>query len=241
MTIKATTLLIVRHGETDWNVNHIIQGQSKDDPPLNDLGVQQAWALMSKLQCKFQQNYFQLNGLNQNEQKCEIKQIFSSDLLRTKQTAEIMSEGLGLQINFVEGLRERHLGDLQGYTIQEARQNAPHALQALQTNDPLQEIPGGGESFCQFEQRVRNSIQKISDENEGEIVLVVTHGGPLGVIYQYVTNQNHKGKNVNCAINCIKIEGRNRAVVCWGDTEHLQNEGVNFQGCCGGGGGASGI
>eukprot|EP01026_Neomeris_dumetosa_P005438 TRINITY_DN11566_c0_g3_i1.p1 TRINITY_DN11566_c0_g3~~TRINITY_DN11566_c0_g3_i1.p1 ORF type:complete len:266 (-),score=32.82 TRINITY_DN11566_c0_g3_i1:74-871(-) len=233
MTSKATTLIIIRHGETDWNLNNRIQGQL--DPPLNNLGVQQAKAVVDRIdQWSAQigkllnQNNKQQNGFVNQELNLARCKIFSSDLLRTKQTAELFGD-LG-RLSFVSGLRERHLGNLQGYTRAEAKINDPESWRALQSFDIQETIPGGGESRFQFQTRVTSTIQQLADENEGQTIVVITHGGPLGIIYQHVTGQHLNGVNLNCAINCIQIEGEKRAILCWGYVEHLQNVGVDVRG-----------
>jgi broad specificity phosphatase PhoE len=89
-----TTLLLVRHGETDWNRDGRWQGQS--DTPLNEVGRQQAVRVAEEL-----------DG---------IDVVYSSDLARARETAEIVAERLGLDVELDERLRERSFGAWEGKT-----------------------------------------------------------------------------------------------------------------------------
>ena len=91
-----TTLLLVRHGETDWNAEGRLQGHT--DRPLNDFGRRQARALAERLA------------------QDEIHAIYASDLSRARETAEIVGLRLGLPVALEPGLRERSWGTWEGLT-----------------------------------------------------------------------------------------------------------------------------
>jgi broad specificity phosphatase PhoE len=91
-----TTLLFVRHGETDWNAEGRLQGHT--DRPLNDYGRRQAHALAERLAGD------------------EIDAIYASDLARAHETAEIVGARLGLPVALDSGLRERNWGSWEGLT-----------------------------------------------------------------------------------------------------------------------------
>ena len=93
-----TTLLLVRHGETDWNRDGRWQGGS--DTSLNDLGREQACSLAAEL-----------DG--------DIAAVYSSDLARARETAEIVAETLGLEVQVDARLRERGFGSWEGLTTPE--------------------------------------------------------------------------------------------------------------------------
>jgi broad specificity phosphatase PhoE len=101
-----TTLLLVRHGETDWNAEGRLQGHS--DRPLNDHGRQQAKALADRLAGE------------------SIDAIYASDLARAKETAEIVGERLGLPVVIDADLREKNWGNWEGLTGDE-RLNVEYA------------------------------------------------------------------------------------------------------------------
>ena len=112
-------IYLVRHGETDWNVEHRLQGQLHPGPPLNDRGIQQAHSLAARLA------------------EFTFDALYSSDLLRTIQTAEIvLLKTLTVPVGRdhtqeLKELRERYLGCLQGMTLAEARQMHPDLVQGL--------------------------------------------------------------------------------------------------------------
>jgi len=91
-----TTLLLVRHGETDWNAEGRLQGHT--DRPLNDFGRRQAKALAEELDGE------------------EIEAIYASDLARARETAEILGERLGLPTVLDPDLREKNWGTWEGLT-----------------------------------------------------------------------------------------------------------------------------
>eukprot|EP01025_Chloroclados_australasicus_P057620 TRINITY_DN7191_c0_g2_i1.p1 TRINITY_DN7191_c0_g2~~TRINITY_DN7191_c0_g2_i1.p1 ORF type:complete len:281 (-),score=27.36 TRINITY_DN7191_c0_g2_i1:357-1199(-) len=235
MTNQATTLVIIRHGETEWNLNQIIQGQTDEEAPLNNQGLLQADAITHRLARFNLKTKDGLENLDVNLYNCKL---YSSDLLRARQTAEFFEQAFKTKAVWVPGLRERNLGNLQGHTRQEAKVKQPEAWAALQSHDPNTPIPENGESASQFFERVCNTLQQIADENAGQTVLVVTHGGPLRIMHQYITGIKYNDKNFNCALNIVKIEGSKRAVIKWGDVEHLQEVGYNQQGS---GGGSNGL
>ena len=91
-----TTILLVRHGETDWNLQRRVQGHS--DTPLNDNGRAQALALADTLD------------------DVELDAVYASDLARAFETARIVAERRGLTVTSVPGLRERNFGTWEGLT-----------------------------------------------------------------------------------------------------------------------------
>ena len=96
-----TTLLLVRHGETDWNAEGRLQGHT--DRPLNDYGRRQAAALAEELAGR------------------EIDAIYASDLARARETAEIVAARIGLPVALDVGLREKNWGSLGGPDAVRAR------------------------------------------------------------------------------------------------------------------------
>ncbi|KVH92574.1 Histidine phosphatase superfamily, clade-1 [Cynara cardunculus var. scolymus] len=122
-----TEVVVVRHGETEWNAEKRIQGHLDID--LNDVGRQQAVAVAERL-----------SG------ESNISAIYSSDLKRALETAQtIASRCGGLEVIQDPNLRERHLGDLQGLVYSEAPKIKTKAYEALQSHRKDVEIPGGGE------------------------------------------------------------------------------------------------
>ncbi|KAK9814355.1 hypothetical protein WJX72_004428 [[Myrmecia] bisecta] len=204
MSSQATELLLVRHGETDWNLDNRLQGQSELDPPLNQTGLRQAQALVE--------------GLRQYK----IDAVYSSDLLRTMQTAQVLAAAFGKQVVPDPDLRERHLGVLQGLTHPQAAAAEPDAYIQLTANNPDTRLPGGGESVNDLAERAGRAISKIANQHPGQTVLVVVHGGLLHECYRHAAGHAYNGKMVNGAINRIKVDRNEWVVLQWGDVTHLK-------------------
>jgi 2,3-bisphosphoglycerate-dependent phosphoglycerate mutase len=138
-----TTLLLVRHGETDWNAEGRLQGQT--DRPLNEFGRRQARRLADELADQ------------------ELEAIYSSDLVRARETAEIVAGRLGLPVNLDPDLREKDWGTWEGLTALE--------------RDRVEFV---GESTEAHQERILRALRRISGEHDdGGRVLVVTHGGSM--------------------------------------------------------------
>ncbi|GMH14768.1 hypothetical protein Nepgr_016609 [Nepenthes gracilis] len=162
-----TEIILVRHGETEWNALGKLQGQL--DVDLNDVGRQQAAAVAVRL-----------------SKEPNISVVYSSDLKRALETAEIIAARCGgLQVVRDQDLRERHLGDLQGlvYQPQELIRLKPEVYRAFISHKMDQTIPGGGESLDQLYHRCTSSLQRIGEKHRGERLIVVSHGGVIRSLY----------------------------------------------------------
>ncbi len=109
--LRPQRLLLARHGTTDWNARNVWQGHK--DVPLNDLGRQQAHALAERLSRE------------------PIDALWTSDLSRARETAEIVGVRLGLTPHVTEGLREIHLGTWEGLSFPEIQEREPEAVARL--------------------------------------------------------------------------------------------------------------
>ncbi|KDP31898.1 hypothetical protein JCGZ_12359 [Jatropha curcas] len=198
-------IIVVRHGETLWNVDGRLQGHL--DVELNEVGRQQAALVADRL-----------------SKEPKISAIYSSDLKRASETAEIIAARCGgLEVIEDENLRERHLGDLQGLVLHEAAKVSPEAYQAFLSRQTAQHIPGGGESLDQLYQRCTSCLQKIAKKHKGERVVVVTHGGVIRALYRRACpNKKPPGKVLNTSINIFIIpDGNKWTAKTWGDVSHL--------------------
>ena len=138
-----TRLLLVRHGETDWNADGRLQGQT--DRPLSDFGRQQARRLADELAAE------------------DFEAIYSSDLARARETAEIVGARVGLPVMLDRGLREKDWGTWEGLTAVECDR-----------------VEFAGESTEAHQERILRALQRISERHPGDgSVLVVTHGGSM--------------------------------------------------------------
>jgi broad specificity phosphatase PhoE len=145
-----TTILLARHGETDWNLGRRVQGQS--DTPLNDTGRAQAQALAGELAGE------------------RLDAVYSSDLVRAHETARIVAEPRGLDVTALPDLREKNFGTWEGLTDDEILVRFPDAR-----HGPW----GDGETTEDVARRVVAALLRIAESHPGGQVLVVSHGGPL--------------------------------------------------------------
>ena len=157
------TLYIVRHGETEWNAQHIVMGQK--DSPLTELGLKQAEAL-KKI---FYDVHFDA--------------AYSSDLLRTKRTAEIIALEKNLAIETRQLLRERSYGHFEGKPAAEYRESIKHLLAKWQKLSDKKrwtfKFSDDIESDAEVAGRFITILREIAAINQGKTVLIVAHGACL--------------------------------------------------------------
>ncbi|KAM7263445.1 hypothetical protein ACFE04_001128 [Oxalis oulophora] len=202
-------IIVVRHGETEWNADGRLQGHL--DVMLNDVGRQQAVLVAERL-----------------SREPRISAVYSSDLKRASETAETIATRCGVQeVVRDPDLRERHLGELQGLVYKEASVSNPKACQAVSSHRTDKEIPGGGESIDQLFHRCSSAMERISQKHKGERVVVVTHGGVVRSLYDRACpNGRSKGKVLNTSINIFHLSDPNKWVLkSWGDVGHLDGVG----------------
>jgi broad specificity phosphatase PhoE len=161
-------LILVRHGETDWNIQQRYQGHT--DIELNQTGINQAKILAQELKAE------------------KLDAIYSSDLNRAAQTAAIINNGRNLPIHKLRELRECSFGIWEGKTFKEMEQHFPEEVARLK-GDPVKQIRAGGESRDQLCSRVEQAVQKIIDNHQNQTVLMVAHGGALAVAMEYITGE----------------------------------------------------
>lgn len=151
-----TTLLLCRHGQSEWNQQGLIQGQAPEAGGLTEQGRWQAQQLGQRLQ------------------SLGVDALYTSDLLRAQQTAQIVGAALGLPVQPDPRWREIDLGVWQGLTPDEVDQRWPPSLQIREKDLPRGEI---GETFAAVTQRVQAAIRDLDTWHRGKTVAVVCHGG----------------------------------------------------------------
>jgi 2,3-bisphosphoglycerate-dependent phosphoglycerate mutase len=238
--MAATRLCIIRHGETDWNVERRLQGQL--DTELNAQGRAQAAAAA--------------RGVAQHA----FAARYSSDLKRAMQTADLLAAPIAAReksvraepaeaqaappLGFGElspnggglirycpkviadvGLRERHYGVFQGRTAAELALEHPEAHARFLRRDPDYDF-GCGETLRNFATRVGDWIAHIASRHCGHAVLLVTHGGVLDIVYRRVTGRDLSAPRdfavPNAALNWIEIAGDDWRLIAWADRAHLE-------------------
>ena len=199
-----TDFLLLRHGETLWNLAGRLQGWQ--DSPLSAAGAAQAQALAARLAAE------------------RVERLVTSDLGRTRATAAPIAARLALATTADPGLRERCYGVLEGMTWDEIRSAHPEAYARLLARDADYVIPGG-ESATQLRDRVVSALDCLARENPDGAVAVVTHGGVLGVVYRHARaiplNMPRTFSVPNGGVNRLRIARGRWSIAAWAETDHL--------------------
>jgi broad specificity phosphatase PhoE len=161
--VARSNLWLVRHGQTDWNLTGRWQGQSLDAPALNEFGQAQTLAIRDQLM------------------HMDFSAIYSSDLFRSYQTAELLAEPLSLPVTLEPRLREMDLGEWEGMLSDEIRTRYPQEL-GERARNPLTTPAPQGESPLQVVKRVIAAVDEIVMRHCDGSVLIVAHGISLAVI-----------------------------------------------------------
>ena len=206
MTI--TRFCLVRHGETDWNAERRLQGHT--DIGLNARGLAQA-----------EQMARAIKKIN-----LAFDVLYTSDLQRAAKTAKAIEQLFSTSAITNAGLRERHLGALQGLTTDEAPQLEPDLWKSHLSRNVNEELRGG-ESIQQFADRISTALEKIREQYLGKTVLLVSHGGALDMMYRIASNQPLDAEKAvavpNASLNWISHDGWSWKVDGWADTSHLES------------------
>jgi probable phosphoglycerate mutase len=184
-----TTLLLARHGETDWNRERRFQGHA--DPPLNELGRRQAGELAERLR-----------------DDC-VAAIYSSPLRRAHETALVVGAGLGLPVETRPALREVDVGSWQGLSRDEIEERFPDDFRRW-----LDGAAGwsGGETYAALQERVVPELLGLARRHEGQRVLLVCHGGTIRAAQaaaaglQYADTRRVSGPLGNATILVLRVE-----------------------------------
>ena len=162
--MKETEIILIRHGETEWNSQKRMQGHSNSDLSL----VGQA----------------QIQALGQWMKNVPFDLIYSSDSLRAKQTAEAIIQFSGHELKIDLRLREKNLGVFEGLTSEEARERHPEVFRLFKTAGSKYVIDEG-ESTQQLQDRALEIVDEIRIKHPEERVLLVTHGGFIRVVMKH--------------------------------------------------------
>jgi probable phosphoglycerate mutase len=207
-------LILVRHGETDWNAERIYQGWL--DVPLNALGERQAQAAARALAAR---------------SDVRVRAVYASPLQRAWRTAEVIAAALGLPPRRLPGLRELHWGDASGKSFAEVDECWPDLLERRRMLGLAFETPGG-ESGWALRERVVAAIDEVIERHRvdaapDDTVIVVAHGGSLGFALAHLRGDEpgpwpwfRLGNAAFCEVR-IGADGRGHEIVCVDAREHL--------------------
>ena len=203
-----TRFCLVRHGETDWNAAHRLQGHT--DISLNARGLAQAGQMARALK----------------NIKLQFDVLYTSDLQRAAKTAQAIEELFDITAIPNAALRERHLGALQGLTTDEAPMHEPELWKSHLSRN-IEENLRNGESIQQFADRIKTALVEICKQHLGKTILLVSHGGALDMMYRIASNQALDAEKVvtvpNASLNWISHDGLAWKVDGWANTSHLED------------------
>jgi len=163
-----TTILLARHGETDWNREGRFQGHA--DPPLNATGREQAIELSKALAGR------------------DLTAVYSSPLRRALETAHVVAAAHGLEPVPVDGLREVDVGSWSGLTRAEVEGRFPEQYARWLAYGQGWE---DGETYDEMGRRAVAALLEIAAAHEREQVLAVTHGGPIRAAFAFADGTTH--------------------------------------------------
>ncbi|MFI6455406.1 bifunctional RNase H/acid phosphatase [Streptosporangium amethystogenes] len=206
-TSVATSLYLLRHGETPLSVERRFSGLG--DPELTPNGIAQGEAAAAKLA----------------GESYGIQVIVSSPLKRARATAEIIAARTGLEVVVEEGLRETDFGDWEGHTFTEIQRRWPDELAAWLA-DPSA-APPGGESFGEAARRVQATGDLLIERYEGKTILAVSHVTPIKMLLRFALlaplNALYRMHLDLSALSLIEYYADGPAVVkAFNDTSHLR-------------------
>ncbi len=204
-----TRVILIRHGETLWNREGRMQGQS--DSPLSATGERQAQLLAQRLRTM------------------EFGVLYSSDLGRAHRTASSIAGETGHEVVVDARLRERHFGIFEGLTSAEIADRHPQEYPRFTSRDPDYAIPGG-ESARAFRERCLACLSEIAQRHAGDVVVAVSHGLVLDMIYRAALgldlSQPRGLPLLNASLNTFfYVDGGWQALEV-GDVNHLDADAV---------------
>jgi ribonuclease H / adenosylcobalamin/alpha-ribazole phosphatase len=158
-----TTMVLVRHGETDNTVAQVFCGPGGSDPGLNTAGREQVRRAAAALR-----------------RDLKVDAVLTSPLRRAQDTAELVVAELGVRAQRADGFRECSFGEWDGLTLQQVRERWPDELDSwLQSHDAA---PPGGESLVEVQRRVEEEVRQTLSTYSGGTVVVVTHVNPIKLV-----------------------------------------------------------
>lgn len=198
-------LLLIRHGETDWNNEGRFQGHP--DTPLNARGFEQAEKLAARLARE------------------KIDALYTSPLARARGTADMIAQKLGIAAVPDDRLKEKHLGELEGLTRGEFEQRQADLYHAWHVSKEHFPLPGE-EAPPAFRQRVQEFLDDAQAQHaEAAQIAVVSHGGTLSMFLAVLIGLDINSRFPfwfdNASISRVDLSGRRPRLRSLNDTCHL--------------------
>ena len=199
---KITRLILVRHGETETNLNKKLH-KSDDPRELNETGKKQIRKTAKKIK----------------EYNPDI--IYSSKEKRALQSASIIAEACDLEVCEIDGLQERDWGKFSGKTWPEIQA----VLDKMTLEERFNYVPSGGESWKQFDSRLKSRLDEIIGKNNGKTIVVVTHGGAIRALMPHLLGapkeESFKYDPSNASLTVFRYDKDKFIKELVDDTSHL--------------------
>jgi len=200
-------LIVVRHGETLYNIQQRITGQS--DVPLSPLGERQA----------------ELVGAYLAKEKIDL--IVSSDLQRARATAQAIASMHDLLIQEDADLREIAMGEWEGLNSQEITASFPDTRVLWRADATNYAIPGGGENLTQVHTRITCAVERWQSQYPEATIVWATHGGFIGLLACHLLdldiNRRWQFRHDNASITEFWLKPGRVILVRLNETAHLAN------------------
>ena len=199
-----TELILIRHGETDWNRELRFQGHV--DVGLNEVGREQARRI----------------GLRLAREPAH--RLYASDLMRAQQTASPVGAGLKLPTLADPSLREQNFGRVDGMRVDDIQAQYPQEWAGWLRFQEDFCMPGG-ETTRQFHARIMDAVNCLVAAHRGETLVIVTHGGVLDMIYRSARSLGLNGPRQsdipNAGFNRVRVREGGIDILTWAEVEHL--------------------
>lgn len=201
-----TRIVLVRHGQTEWNRRERFRGRA--DVPLNEAGLEQAEATGRRVAEEFQ-----------------LEAVYASPLTRAMRTAEALGRPFGLPAVAHAPLVDIHYGQWEGLSPEEVRSRWPDLASAWYESPEEARIPGG-EDLHQVRVRAMGAVSDLAARHRGQTIALVSHTVVNRLILLGVLGLgNHRFwrlRQDTCAVNLFEAEGSDYTLVRLNDTCHLR-------------------
>ena len=202
-----TTLILVRHGETEWNLEGRIQGHT--DSRLTERGREEGRRVAERLA------------------NLEVAAVYASDLGRARETGEIIAAPHGLSVQTTPDLRERCYGEFEEKTLSQIREDDPTAVERW-LFDRQRLAPPGGETQQELSDRTMRALREIVAAHPGETVIVAGHGGPIKsavfAVLAVPVDSWDRTWVANGSVTVLRGRRDDLRVASFNDTSHVERE-----------------
>jgi len=199
-------IFLIRHAETAWNSEGKYQGII--DVPLSDKGRREAERVAERLRHE------------------DVKAVYSSHLIRARETAEIIARRHSLPVKVIPEIGEINFGDWEGLTASEIKEKFGEDAYRVWLEDPEKAEISGGDRLPEFAERVVKGFKEVVAAHPEDTVVMVTHGGALMVLGCHINGEDlscfRRYYHQNASISVVEAEGDVLRFQLLNSREHLQ-------------------